>query len=89
MADAALKRLRGWFNIPDRPGPRTVAQQLLGLDQLFVECKGKTCLDVGCAEGMISIELARRGAIAVHGVEVSKRRVKVGRMRVGTLPVTL
>ena len=89
MADAALKRLKGWFNIPGRPGPRTGAQQLLGLDQLFAECKGKTVLDVGCAEGMISIELARRGALAVHGVEVAPRRVKVGRSRVGTLPVTL
>lgn len=89
MGNAPQRPMKGWFNIPGRPGPRTLEQQLLGLDPLFAECKGKTVLDVGCAEGMISIELARRGALAVHGIEVATRRVKVGRFRVGPLPVTL
>lgn len=89
MAHAPQKQLKGWFNTPGRPGDRTFDQQLLGLDQLFAECKGKTCLDVGAAEGLISIELARRGALAVHGVEVVAEHVKVGRSLVGDLPVTL
>ena len=89
MAHASQKQLKGWFNTPGRPGDRTFDQQLLGLDQLFAECPGKTCLDVGAAEGLISIELARRGAVAVHGLEVVANHVKVGRALIGDLPVTL
>lgn len=80
---------KGWFHTEGRPGDRSFDQQLLGLGQLFVECSGKTVLDVGCAEGLISIELARRGALAVHGVEIVHEHVKVGRTLVGDLPVTL
>ena len=89
MGNAPQKQLKGWFNTPGRPGDRTFEQQLLGLDQLFSECQGKTVLDVGAAEGLISIELARRGALAVHGLEVVANHVKVGRTLVGDLPVTL
>lgn len=89
MAHGSQKQLKGWFNTPGRPGGRTFDQQLLGLDQLFAECPGKTVLDVGAAEGLISIELARRGALAVHGLEVVANHVKVGRTLVGDLPVTL
>lgn len=78
----------GWFTTAGRLGDRTLEQQLLGLDRLFAGCKGKTVLDVGCAEGLISIELARRGAAAVHGVEIVERHVVVGNKLRGDLPVT-
>ena len=55
MAQQMTKQ--GWFSTKGRLGDRTLKQQLMGLDPLFAECKGKTVLDVGCAEGLISIEL--------------------------------
>jgi protein-L-isoaspartate O-methyltransferase len=80
---------KGWFVTDGRPGDRTLGQQLVGLDMLFSACKGRTVLDVGCAEGLISIELAKRGALAVHGVEIVKEHVEVGNKLRGGLPVTL
>jgi SAM-dependent methyltransferase len=83
------KKLKGWFATNGRPGDRTLESQLLGLDKLFDECQGETVLDVGCAEGLLSIELARNGAVAVHGVEVRFDHVGTGRKLVGDLPVTI
>lgn len=79
---------KGWFNTPGRPGDRTLGDQLKGLDWLFANCAGKTVLDIGCAEGLISIELARRGALAVHGVEIVPEHVAVANTLRGDLPVT-
>ncbi len=80
---------KGWFITDGRAGDRTLKQQLVGLDELFRACLGKTVLDVGCAEGLISIELAKRGAVAVHGVEIVAEHVHVGNKLRGDLPVTL
>ena len=44
---------------------------------------GKTLLDIGCAEGLISILCVERGATLVHGVEVRERAVEVARSLVG------
>ena len=79
---------KGWFNTPGRPGDRTLDDQLKGLDWLFANCAGKTVLDIGCAEGLISIELAKRGAVAVHGVEIVPEHVAVANKLRGDLPVT-
>jgi SAM-dependent methyltransferase len=83
------KKLKGWFATDGRPGDRTIASQLMGLDKLLAEVPGKTVLDVGCAEGLLSIEFARAGALAVHGVEIRADHVATGRKLVGDLPVTL
>ena len=37
----------------------------------------KTFLDVGCGTGRYSLELARRGAISVVGIDVSERMIEV------------
>ena len=74
--------------MPGRPGDRTFDQQMMGLDWLFANCKGKSILDAGCAEGMISIKAAEAGAIAVHGVEILPERVKLATKLRGDLPVT-
>lgn len=79
---------QGWFDLPDRPGDRTIDQQLMALDWALEHVAGQTVLDVGCAEGLISIEMAKRGAIAVHGVEIVEKHVEVARSLVGDLPVT-
>lgn len=80
---------RGWFEMSGRPGDRQLADQLKGLGWLFANCKGKTILDAGCAEGLISIELAKAGALAVHGVELVPERVKLANKMRGDLPVTV
>jgi 2-polyprenyl-3-methyl-5-hydroxy-6-metoxy-1,4-benzoquinol methylase len=78
----------GWFDIDGRPGDRTVQQQIRGLDSLWPELPGKTVLDVGCAEGLISFEAARAGAVAVHGVEIVRAHIAVAQRLRGTLPCT-
>lgn len=70
--------IKGWFTVGSRQGDRTLDQQLVGLDRLFAAVPGQTVLDLGCAEGLISLECARR---ADH--------VAAGRKLVGDLPVTL
>ena len=48
----------GWFTTAKRPGDRTLEQQLVGLDKVLAEVAGKTVLDAGCAEGLISMEIS-------------------------------
>lgn len=79
---------KGWFHTPGRTGDRTLDQQLNGLDRLLGAVHGKTALDVGCAEGLISIEMAKAGAVAVHGVEIVAAHVAVGNKLRGDLPIT-
>lgn len=69
-----------WFG-----GDRTFEQQMTGLDWLAEACRGKSILDFGCAEGLISIHLLKHGAGRVRGVELLPERVKKAR----ALSVTL
>lgn len=68
---------KGWFVTPGRGGDRTLEQQMRGLEPLFSEVQGKTVLDVGCAEGLLSMECHRAGAAHVHGVEIVPGHVEV------------
>lgn len=79
--------VKGWFSTPGRPGDRTLDQQLKGLDLLFAKVQHKTVLDLGCAEGLISMELARAGALAVHGVEIVPEHVAVAKKLQGSAPI--
>lgn len=63
----SYKVLKPWFG---KGGDRTLEQQLTGLDELLDHVPGKSVLDVGCAEGLISHHLIDNGAAAVHGLEV-------------------
>lgn len=74
---AQQRPIRGWFDTLNRPGDRTLKQQLLGLDDLIERVHGKTVLDVGCAEGLISMQLFDEGAVAVHGLEIVPEHVIV------------
>lgn len=80
------KATMGWFETPIRPGDRTLEQQLLGLEPLFDDIAGKTVLDVGCAEGLISIECAKRGATFVKGVEIVSGHVVMAKKLCNGLP---
>jgi predicted RNA methylase len=60
-----------------RPGDRSLTQQLEALDRLVASVRGKTVLDIGSAEGLISMHLIDKGAIAAHGVEIVPGHVEV------------
>lgn len=79
---------KGWFILDERTGDRTLQEQMIGLQWLQENCAGKTVLDLGCAEGLISIEAARRGAAAVHGVEIVPGHVEIANQLRGDLPIT-
>lgn len=94
MAHGALKKKldrmesHGWFTLPGHPGDRTLEQQLTGLEQLILEVKGKTVLDVGCAEGLVGITCAKAGALSTHGIEIVHKHVVFAVGYKGDLPCT-
>ena len=68
----------GWFKIPGVQGGKIeLARQIRGLAPILEACRGATVLDLGCAEGMVSLETAKAGARLVHGVELIGSRVRV------------
>jgi hypothetical protein len=81
-----VKKLKGWFLGLGRGGDRTIDQQMLGLEKVVAEVAGKTVLDAGCAEGLISMELAKAGAVHCVGLELVPSFVAIGNAHVGDLP---
>jgi 2-polyprenyl-3-methyl-5-hydroxy-6-metoxy-1,4-benzoquinol methylase len=81
---ATKKHVKTWF--PVRQGKaheRTLAQQMVGLRPLVDEFRmcarrGRplSVLDVGCAEGLIGMEMLKAGASRLHGVELVPERVR-------------
>lgn len=66
---------RGWFDRPGIRGDRTLAQQLTGLGQVIKAAPGRTVLDLGCAEGLIGLELMSAGASRLDGIDLVHNRV--------------
>lgn len=79
MGKAEQMSRKGWFVTDNRDGDRTLDQQLIGLNTLLAEAPGKTVIDAGCAEGLISMELARRGAKSCTGFEIVASHVAIAR----------
>jgi hypothetical protein len=75
---AKRKGERGWFKTGDLPdGKVDLSRQLRGLDIIRAHAKGAAVLDLGCAEGLISLKLAESGARLIHGVELIAERLTV------------
>lgn len=75
MAQLGMQSMRSkanacWFSVPGKPGHRTVEQQLTGLEPLWRELKNCKVLDVGAAEGYISLRAVEAGAELVDGIEI-------------------
>jgi predicted RNA methylase len=70
-------------------GDRTLREQLTGMSTIERLVKGATVLDFGCAEGLISMHLARAGAAKVLGFSMVPSEIDTGRRLIGELPVEL
>lgn len=68
-----------WFG-----GERTLAQQMVGPDALLPHVKGKTVLDLACAEGAIALEMRKAGAYRVHCIELDPERLAAAAVRFRT-----
>lgn len=71
---------KGWFSIPGlRKGDRTVQEQMLGVSDVLERANGKTVLDLGCAEGAITLEFAKAGAASILAVDLLESHLKIAR----------
>jgi 2-polyprenyl-3-methyl-5-hydroxy-6-metoxy-1,4-benzoquinol methylase len=81
---------QGWFQgVGPGKGYRTLAEQLTGLETVLASAGGASVLDLGCAEGLISREFARRGAERVDGLSIIGGEITIGRELCRDLPVNL
>jgi hypothetical protein len=96
QARAPKPPTKSWFDMKKGAAfERTLVDQMRGLRPVvdeFRQSAGKgrplSCLDVGCAEGLIGIEMAKAGASAVLGIELVEQRVKDAMRLRGDLPCT-
>ena len=101
MADAETLRgevaaLAPWFhNIDLGDGIHTAPEHFLGdyprfkyarfADALPVDLTGRTVLDIGCNAGFYSVEMAKRGAARVLGIDADERYLQQARLATRTL----
>jgi 2-polyprenyl-3-methyl-5-hydroxy-6-metoxy-1,4-benzoquinol methylase len=66
-----------WFKKEDNDsGHRSLKEQMLGLERALHMAKGKSVLDLGCAEGLISKEFLKAGADSLTGIDITKTYIE-------------
>jgi len=60
-------------------GKWPISERFEGLDIIFQDCAGMTVLDLGTAEGLISLECLKRGALQTHSFELDPSRIEVAK----------
>jgi tRNA (mo5U34)-methyltransferase len=78
-----IAELGPWFHNMDLAGVRTAPDHFLGdypgvkwrgfRDALPADLRGRSVLDIGCNAGFFSIEMKRRGASRVVGIDTDRR----------------
>lgn len=70
MGKAERMKTKGWFQGLGRDGDRSLEQQMIGLERVVEAVPGKTVIDAGCAEGLITMVLSKAGATRCVGLEI-------------------
>ena len=83
--------VRPWFTIPELGivGDRTIEQQAHAVRPALEEAKGKTVLDVGCAEALLTREFARAGAERCVGLELLREHLEIAEKVCKGFPIEL
>jgi tRNA (mo5U34)-methyltransferase len=92
---ARIDALAPWFHNMDLRGIRTAPDHFLGdypnfkfqrfASSLPADLTGKTVLDIGCNGGFYSMEMKRRGADYVLGIDMDERYLAQARLAAETL----
>jgi tRNA (mo5U34)-methyltransferase len=89
-----IKALAPWFHNIDLGGVWTAPEHFLGdypaakfrrFERGLPDIRGKSVLDIGCNAGFYSIEMKRRGAARVLGVDSDERYLAQARLAIETL----
>ncbi len=67
-------------------GKWPLSERFEGLEIVFENCKERTVLDLGAAEGIVSLECLKRGASRTHAFELDRSRVEIGRRLCADFP---
>jgi tRNA (mo5U34)-methyltransferase len=94
-----VRELGEWFHNLDLGGTQTAPHHFLGdypavkwrtfAHAIPADLRGKTVLDIGCNAGFYSIEMKRRGAVRVLGIDSDERYLAQARLAAEVLGVEL
>ena len=94
-----VKKLGKWFHNIDLNGVKTAPDHFLGdypnvkfqgfAHSLPADLRGKTVLDIGCNAGFYSLEMKRRGADRVVGIDSDERYLSQARYAAEVLDVKI
>src|SRR5829696_3454154 len=97
--EARVRGLGEWFHNMDLNGVKTAPHHFLGdypsvkwrsfAHSIPEDLRGKTVLDIGCNAGFYSIEMKRRGAARVVGIDSDDRYLAQARFAAEVLGVDI